>query len=162
LEVKPSIARPIDTGYFADPARQRESLVQNNQSLKPQASSDAADSLHQKEVEVFSETERPPSLLCLLKLKSITAVVTYYPNLICRNEFAILFLVFLNVVRKYGFKYPLGLAIEYIGWKLNALFRIKSQGPTSGNISLRKMLREFVYPEILGDNPVAVLLRKGR
>jgi anaerobic magnesium-protoporphyrin IX monomethyl ester cyclase len=162
LEVKPSIARPIDTGYFADPARQRESLVQNNQSLKPQASSDAEDSLHQKEVEVFSETERPPSLLCLLKLKSITAVVTYYPNLICRNEFAILFLVFLNVVRKYGFKYPLGLAIEYIGWKLNALFRIKSQGPTSGNISLRKMLREFVYPEILGDNPVAVLLRKGR
>jgi hypothetical protein len=162
LEVKPSITRPIDTGYFADPARQREGFAQNDQPLKPQASSDAADSLNQKEEEIFSESERPPFFISLLRRKSISTIATYYPNLIWRVRFFILILVFANSVSKYGFKNSLVLLAEYIGWKLNALFGGKAHFLRPERISLRKLLKILRYLEVPSDNPAMALLRKGR
>jgi anaerobic magnesium-protoporphyrin IX monomethyl ester cyclase len=162
LEVKPSIVRPIDTGYFADPARQREGWAQNNQPLKPQASSDAADSFNQKEEEIFSESERSPSFISLLRKKSISAIATYYPNLIWRVRFFIISFVFANSVRKYGFISSLSLLAEYIGWKLKTLFGAKNHLLMPERISLRKLLKKLKYPEILSDNPAMALLRKGR
>jgi anaerobic magnesium-protoporphyrin IX monomethyl ester cyclase len=162
LEVNPAKAHPVETGYFADPARQRESFVQNDQPLKPQASSDAADSFNQKEEEILSESARPPSLVYLLRQKSISVIATYYPNLIWRFRFFILFLIFANSIRKYGFKNALGLLIEYIGWKVNVLFGAKSHLLRPEHISLRKLLKNLRYPEIPGDNPAMALLRKGR
>jgi len=162
LEVQPSIVRPIDTGYFADPARERESFVRNDQPLKPQASSDAADSLNQKEEEVFSESEWSPSFIYLLRRKSISTIATYYPNLIWRIRFITLFLIFGNSVRKYGFKNSLVLVAEYIRWKLKELFGVKDRVLMPERISLRKLLKKLRYSEIPGDNPAMALLRKGR
>jgi hypothetical protein len=164
INVEPNLSEvPLaDTGYFADPARLRESFAQNDQPLKPQASSDATDSLGPEEEESFSDTERPPSFLCLLKRKSISTMATYYPNLIWRVRFFVIFLVIFRGISKYGFKAPIVLATEYIGWKLNGIFGIKNNSIMPEGVSLRKLLKKLKYPEIPSDNPAMALLRKGR
>jgi len=160
LETKPSLSPSVDTGYFADPARQRESFVLNDQPLRPQASSDAADSLNEKEEEILSE--RAPSFFNLLRRKSVRAMATYYPNLIWRVRFFTFFLILVNSFFKYDFKSFLIFLAEYIGWKLNVLFRVNDSSLMPERISLRKRLKNLKYPEIPSDNPAMALLRKGR
>ncbi len=152
----------IDTGYFADPARQNESLVLNGTPARPQASSDATDSLHEKEEEIFSEGGQSPSLWSLLTLRSIGKMALFYPNFFWRIRSFILVFIFGNCIRKYGLKYSLRILVEYCSWRFTNLLKFKNQNLILEKTSLRKLLKKLIYPEIASDNPAMSVLRKGR
>ena len=152
----------METGYFAEPARQNEIFILKDRLEKQQASSDSADSLHEKEERIVSKNGQPPSLWFLLKQNSFRAMARFYPNYFWKLRSFTLIFIFCNCLSKYGLKYSFEILIEYVRWKVTALFQIKNCGFTSENISLRKTLKKLTYPKIPGDNPLMTLLRKGR
>jgi len=151
-----------DSGYFADPARQNEIPIKITSLPRPQASSDSTDSTHDIEEEVRLDKGKIPSLGSLLRKKSIGSLATFYPHFFWRlKAFAILF-IFGNCVRKYGFKFSMILIFEYLEWRMKVKFKNKGQYFLKEYISLRKILRKKIFPNIEGENPGMTVLRKGR
>jgi radical SAM superfamily enzyme YgiQ (UPF0313 family) len=124
----------MDTGYFADPARKSETM--------------------------FS-SETIPSPWSLLKQKRIGAASTFYPNFFWRTRSFSLVYVLLNSSFKDGFKYGFELLRELFGWKINSLF-CRSNSFIPEYISLRKLIRKKLIPDVSDDNPSMAILRKGR
>ncbi|MBN4079727.1 radical SAM protein [bacterium AH-315-C08] len=151
-----------DSGYFADPARQNEIPVENIRLSRAQASSDSADSNNMIREKVGIEKGRIPSILSLLKQRSIGALATFYPHFFWRFKPLTLIFVFCNCVRKYGFMFPLKLLVEYVGWRLVANLKRQNEKIIPEYISLRKILKKKIFPEIASDNPIMATLRKGR
>jgi hypothetical protein len=115
-----------------------------------------------KKDKVRIEKGRIPSIGSLLKQRSIGSIATFYPQFFWKFKLLTLLLVFFNCVRKYGFMFSLGLFAEYICWGLVAKFKGKSKKIIPEYISLRKLLKKKVFPDIADDNPSMVALRKGR
>ena len=108
------------------------------------------------------ENERIPSLWSLLRQKSIGSVASFYPHFFWRFKPLTLIFVFFNCIRKYSFIYSLKLLAEYIGWKLFGQNKSREKKSIPEYISLRKILKKKLIPDIESDNPRVALLRKGR
>jgi anaerobic magnesium-protoporphyrin IX monomethyl ester cyclase len=151
-----------DSGYFADPARQNEVSIPKICLPRPQASSDSADSNNVMKESVQIENERIPSLWSLLRQKSIGSLAIFYPNFFWRFKPLTTIFVFCNCIRKYGFIISLKLISEYIGWKLTDQFKSGKSKYITEYISLRKILKRNLLPNIQEDNPKMDFFRKGR
>jgi anaerobic magnesium-protoporphyrin IX monomethyl ester cyclase len=160
-EVKERVSM-TDTGYFADPARQKEMPIEKACLPREQASSDAADSVHEVKEKIRLENGQIPTVWSLLKQKSIGSMSTFYPHFFWRFKSLTTVFVFCNCVRKYGFKYSLTLFFDYLYWRLTTLLKDKSSSFIPDNISLRKLLRKKIYADIPSDNPNMAVFRKGR
>jgi hypothetical protein len=126
--------REMDSGYFADPARKSDTM--------------------------FSD-EVIPTPWSLLKQGRIGAASTFYPVFFWKTRNFTLIYVLLNSFLRKGLKYGLPLLWDYVSWKAKNLF----QNPILTNpehISLRKLLRKKLLPDVNGDNPSMAVLRKGR
>ena len=126
--------REVDSGYFADPARKSDTM--------------------------FS-SEAIPSPWSLLKQKRIGAASTFYPVFFWRTRNFALVYVLLNSFLTKGLKYGMPLLWGYVVWKAKNLLH-KPNFTYPENLSLRKILRKKLLPDISGDNPSMALLRKGR
>jgi hypothetical protein len=161
LDVKKE-SQKTDSGYFADPARQNEISIENVGLSRAQASSDSADSNNMIKEKVRIEKGRIPSILSLLKQRSIGALATFYPQFFWKVKPLTVLFVFGNCVRKYAFMFSLKLLIEYAGWRLASNLKRPKQKNFPEYISLRKLLKKKVFPSIASDNPIMAALRKGR
>ena len=126
--------KKMDTGYFADPARQSETRF---------------------------TSETIPSPWSLFKQKRIGAASSFYPIFFWRTRRFSLIYVLLNSFLKQGLKYGFKLLNEYLVWKINFLIR-QSVSSIPEYISLRKLIRKKLIPDISSDNPSMSILRKGR
>tara|TARA_Y100000310_G_C20681399_1_gene816160 strand:- start:1417 stop:3297 length:1881 start_codon:yes stop_codon:yes gene_type:complete len=124
----------MDSGYFADPARQSE---------------------------VRLDGKYIPSPWSLLKQNRIGAASTFYPIFFWRTRHLALIYALLNSANKQGLKYGFNLLWEYLSWKMNSLLN-RSIPSIPEYISLRKLIRKKSLPDISGDNPSMASLRKGR
>ena len=123
-----------DSGYFADPARQSE-------------------------VGFYSDAK--PSPWSLLKQGRISAASSFYPTFFWKTRRLGLMYVLLNSARKEGLKYGVELLLEYFYWKINTLLS-RSTSSIPEYISLRKLIRKKLIPDVSGDNPSMAILRMGR
>jgi anaerobic magnesium-protoporphyrin IX monomethyl ester cyclase len=126
--------REMDSGYFADPARKSDTM--------------------------FS-SEAIPTPWSLLKQRRIGAASTFYPGFFWRTRNFTLIYVLLNSFLRKGLKYSMPLLWDYVVWKAKNLFQ-KPIVTSHDNLSLRKLLRKKLLPDITGDNPSMAVLRKGR
>jgi hypothetical protein len=126
--------KKMDTGYFADPARQSE---------------------------IGFGSETVPSPWSLLKQRRVGAMSTFYPVFFWKTRNLSLIYVLLNSFLKKGLRYGMELISGYLGWKINSLLR-ESISSIPEYISLRKLIRKKLIPDISGDNPSMSILRKGR
>ena len=126
--------KKMDSGYFADPARQSE-------------------------IGLGSETT--PSIWSLIKQRRIGAASTFYPVFFWRTRHFSLIYVLLNSLLKQGPRYGIKLLSEYLDWKTNSLLN-RSISSIPEYTSLRKLIRRKLIPEVSGDNPSMAILRKGR
>ena len=151
-----------DSGYFSDPARQNENAILKVSLPRPQASSDSADSSNVMKENIQFEAEKIPSLWSLLRQKSIGSLATLYPHFFWHFKSLTMIFVFCNSVRKYGFMFSLKLVLDYISWKLVPQSKSKENKSIPKYISLRKILKKKLIPDIESDNPRMAVLRKGR
>jgi anaerobic magnesium-protoporphyrin IX monomethyl ester cyclase len=136
LDESQSVVSNQDTGYFADPARERE-----------KGGTD--------------ENLKIPTLWSLIRQKTISSAATFYPRLFWSlRSFSLLFVI-PNIYRKYGARQTIKLLWEYILWHISKILQSHSPVPPE-NISLRKLLRTGFFPELPTDDPVMAKLRKGR
>ncbi len=149
-----------DSGYFADPARQNEMPIEKTGLPRLQVSSDSANAEIKEEVRL--DKGRIPSAWSLLRQKSIGSLATFYPEYFWKAKFLTTLFVFGNCIRKYGLKFSLVLLFEYLCWTLVTLFKKNKNSFIPKYISLRKVLRKKMVPDIASDNPNMELLRQGR
>ena len=160
-EMKES-AGTTESGYFADPARQNEIPLEGVSLPREQVSSDATDATQGIKEEVRLEQGQIPSVWSLVKQKSISSIATFYPQFFSRNKILIPIFVLANCTRKYGFIYSIRLFFDYLRWLLGDQFKKNKNSIIPEYISLRKLLRKKVFPDIEGENPSMANLRKGR
>ena len=149
-----------DSGYFADPARQNEMPIEKSNLPKVQASSDSANADIKEDI--MLDKGQIPSAWSLLRQKSIGTLATFYPHFFWRAKFLTIVFVLGNCVRKYGCKYSMILLFEYLGWRLALMLKKSKSSFLPEYISLRKLLKKKILPEIASDNPNMAVLRKGR
>ena len=126
-----------DTGYFANPAREKE------------------------RIEIIENLKRP-TLWSLFRQNTISSAATFYPRFFWSfRSFSLLFIV-PNIYRKYGVRQAVMLLWEYAVWHFFKLFGLRSTQKTMEYKSLRKLIRNKFFPDIATDNPVMEPLRKGR
>ncbi|MBT6600616.1 MAG: radical SAM protein [Nitrospina sp.] len=155
-------AGTTESGYFADPARQNEIPLEGASLPREQVSSDATDATQGIKEEVRLEQGQIPSVWSLVKQKSISSIATFYPQFFSRNKILIPIFVLANCTRKYGFIYSIRLFFDYLRWLLGDQFKKNKNSIIPEYISLRKLLRKKVFPDIEGENPSMANLRKGR
>ena len=155
-------AGTTESGYFADPARQNEFPLEEASLPREQVSSDATDATQGIKEEVRLEQGQIPSVWSLVKQKSISSIATFYPQFFSRNKILIPIFVLANCTRKYGFIYSIRLFFDYLRWLLGDQFKKNKNSIIPEYISLRKLLRKKVFPDIEGENPSMANLRKGR
>ena len=126
--------KKLDSGYFADPARKSETTI---------------------------TSDTVPTFWSLLKQNRIGAASSFYPVFFWRTHSLTMIYVLLNLTHKKGIKYGFDLLGEYLGWKISS-FLSRSISSIPEYISLRKLIRKKLIPEISGDNPSMATLRKGR
>ena len=153
---------PMDTGYFADPARQSTGFATGSSLPTPPASRDVVDAHHDVSKKIQPDKGGIPSLWSLFRKKSLGALSTFYPNFFWRTRSLATLFVFGNCIRKYGLKYSMALLFEYLGWWLVSMFKNTNGSNLIEYISLRKLLRKKIFPAISIDNPSMDVLRKGR
>tara|TARA_Y100001960_G_scaffold316387_1_gene383215 strand:- start:2062 stop:2598 length:537 start_codon:yes stop_codon:yes gene_type:complete len=151
-----------DSGYFADPARQNENSISKVSLPRPQASSDSTDSSNVMKENIQFETEKIPSLWSLIRQKSIGSLAIFYPYFFWRFKPLTVVFVFFNCIRKYGFIFSLKLLTEYVGWKVFKKNEFQEKKSIPQYISLRKILKKKLIPDIESDNLAMEILRKGR
>ena len=162
LEEMKETAGTTESGYFADPARQNEIPLEGASLPREQVSSDATDATQGIKEEVRLEQGQIPSVWSLVKQKSISSIATFYPQFFSRNKILIPIFVLANCTRKYGFIYSIRLFFDYLRWLLGDQFKKNKNSIIPEYISLRKLLRKKVFPDIEGENPSMANLRKGR
>lgn len=155
-------AGTTESGYFADPARQNEIPLEGASLPREQVSSDATDATQGIKEEVRLKQGQIPSLWFLVKQKSISSIATFYPQFFSRNKILIPIFILANCTRKYGFIYSVRLFFDYLRWLLGDQFKKNKNSIIPEYISLRKLLRKKVFPDIEGENPSMANLRKGR
>jgi len=156
LDESQAVVSNLDTGYFANPARQKETLM-GTQALYPDATKTNTGPDENKNV-----TSKIPTVWSLMKQNSFSSVSSFYPRFFWyTRHFSIVF-SFLNALRKYGTSPALKMLWEYLGWKFTHFFFSTKKDNPQENISLRKLLRKNFFPEIPQDNPAMDSLRKGR
>ena len=155
-------AGTTESGYFADPARQNEIPLEGASLPREQVSSDATDATQGIKEEVRLKQGQIPSVWSLVKQKSISSIATFYPQFFSRNKILIPIFVLANCTRKYGFIYSIRLFFDYLRWLLGDQFKKNKNSIIPEYISLRKLLRKKVFPDIEGENPSMANLRKGR
>ena len=155
-------AGTTESGYFADPARQNEIPLEGASLPREQVSSDATDATQGIKEEVRLKQGQIPSLWFLVKQKSISSIATFYPQFFSRNKILIPIFVLANCTRKYGFIYSIRLFFDYLRWLSGDQFKKNKNSIIPEYISLRKLLRKKVFPDIEGENPSMANLRKGR
>ena len=160
-EVKKEVPN-TDSGYFSDPARQIENSIPKTSLPRSQVSSDSADSSNVMKENVQIKNKQIPSLWSLLKQKSIGALATFYPQFFWQFKPLTVAFVFLNCMRKYGYMFSLKLFAEYIGWIIVSPFQSMAKKSVPDYISLRKVLKKKLIPDVENDNPQMALFRKGR
>ena len=91
-----SIKNGADSGYFADPARIKESikLVDN----------------------------KIPSFWTLLTKRKFGDMAWFFPEFFWRTRHLIILFVFINSFRKFGKKFTLKMLFEYLQWKISGFF----------------------------------------
>tara|TARA_B100000315_G_C14363922_1_gene489725 strand:+ start:87 stop:560 length:474 start_codon:yes stop_codon:yes gene_type:complete len=144
-----------DSGSFADPARGREIYMGiSSCSDKTETIGDLRNSENIK--------SRIPTVWSLIRQNSTSSVSSFYPRFFWyTRHFSIVF-VLVNALRKYGKTTTLKIFLEYTRWKLSHFSHSTKKKKHAEYISLRKLLRKKVFPEIPQDNPTMAPLRKGR
>jgi len=126
--------KKLDSGYFADPARQSQTKF-------------TSDSI--------------PSIWSLLKQNRIGAASTFYPVFFWHTRrFSIIYTLLNSFLRK-GWRFGLELLFEYLRWKIKSFIRAPHSSIPE-YISLRKLIRKKLIPQIYDDNVAMETLRKGR
>ena len=152
-----------DSGYFAEPARGQEKRLGFSGKQKiVLASSVVADTVHDIEEKFEITNNKVPSLLTLIKNKSLSSVANFYPKLFWNTRRFTLVFIFLNEFRRSGMAYAIKLALSVIKWKLRQIKAPIEKPVDKQEISLRKALRKGIFPAIATDNPVMEKLRLGR
>jgi anaerobic magnesium-protoporphyrin IX monomethyl ester cyclase len=152
-----------DSGYFAEPARTRENTLGLSEKQKIDFdSSIVADTVHDIKEEIEITDNKIPSILSLLRKKSISSMASFYPRLFWFTRWFTFVFIFLNEYRKSGITYAIKLAKSAIRWKFNNIKTALEKSDGKQTLSLRKVLRKGDFPEITTDNPAMEKLRLGR
>jgi anaerobic magnesium-protoporphyrin IX monomethyl ester cyclase len=152
-----------DSGYFAEPARTKENTlglpIKNKIEL---ANSAVADTIRDTQETIEITDNKIPSLLSLLRKRSITSMANFYPRLFWHTRRFTVVYIFLNELRKSGITYSIKLALSAIIWKYHQVKKVTEKPDNEQALSLRKALRKGNLPVIATDNPVMEKLRMGR
>jgi anaerobic magnesium-protoporphyrin IX monomethyl ester cyclase len=152
-----------DSGYFAEPARGQESSLGLSGKKKIEfGSSTVADTVRDINEQIEIENNKIPSLISLLRKKSISSMATFYPRLFWRTRNCTFLYIFLNECRKSGIAYSLKLAATALIWKLKKNKTGLDKSDSQQGLSLRKTLRKSDLYVIDTDNPAMEKLRLGR
>ena len=151
-----------DTGYYADPARSIESSEGENKVWNAPASSHATDTVHEINESIKLTDNKAPSFMALIKKRKFGDMAWFFPNVFWHARYFLILFVLVNSFRKFGKTYTLNMLFEYLQWRIcDALSPQKSRTITE-YISLRKLLKKKIFPDITSDNPIMANLRKGR
>ena len=103
-----------------------------------------------------------PGIWSLWRQNMLGSISSFYPGFFWRmRHFSLVFALF-NSVRKYGILLGINILGEFIMWKIKRTFFANETEETIKCISLRKLVNNNFFPEILTDNPAMESLRKGR
>jgi anaerobic magnesium-protoporphyrin IX monomethyl ester cyclase len=150
-----------DSGYFAEPARSQEKKIRlSGKQTIELSDSNISDTIHDIEEKIEIIDNQIPSLFSLLRKKSLSSVVSFYPEIFWATRKCTFIYIFLNECRKSGAISTIKLALNSIKWKLGQI-KTTIDGVEKG-LSLRKALRKGVLPLITADNPAMKKLRLGR
>ena len=103
-----------------------------------------------------------PTLFSLARQNTFSSVSSFYPRFFWRMRPFTMVFVIINEFRKHGTPQTIKLLREYLIWHFSRIFRFKTSQKSIEYLSLRKLLKKNFYPEVSGDNPAMVALRKGR
>jgi len=151
-----------DTGFFAAPARNHETLIDETNLSITEKGASLPGSTDAAKDEVRREERQFPSVWDLIKKRSLSTAAVFYPKFFERVQFLNIFFVFANCVRKYGWLHFFKMLAEYLDWLLRSVFTIQKSKFITEHTSLRKQLRKKIFPDIETDNPAMDILRKGR
>jgi len=134
-----------DSGYFAEPARMREQPQNGDSGSKDETGPGI------------------PSLWNLIRRRAkVGHIAMFYPRFFHHGRKILVFLVLINVLRKYGGKKASKVLFEYLQWKIKNILPGGKHGFSIPYISLRKLTEKNLVPSISTDSPAMVELRKGR
>ncbi|MBN4077998.1 cobalamin-dependent protein [Nitrospina gracilis] len=151
-----------DTGYYADPARSIECSESENKSWDAPASSHATDSVHDINESIKLTDNKAPSFSTLIKKRKFGDMAWFFPNVFWYARHFLILFVLLNSFRKFGKTYTLNMLFEYLQWKIRDTLSLSRGRSITEYISLRKLLKKKIFPDITTDNPIMADLRKGR
>ena len=125
-------------------------------------SSVVSDTVHDIKEKIEIKDNKIPSILSLLRKKSISSMASFYPQLFWFTRRFTFIFIFLNEYRKSGIIYSIILGINAIKWKLKQIKINLDESDGKQALSLRKVLRKGHIPAITTDNPAMKKLRLGR
>jgi anaerobic magnesium-protoporphyrin IX monomethyl ester cyclase len=158
----PSAEEPEkDSGYFADPARMKESN-RVRKTVPEMASTGPTDTVNEKTVRIEIIDKQLPSIFSLIKQRAkVGHIAMFYPRFFWQTRHFLILFIILNTFRKYPRKIAWNMTKEYLLWKLG-ISKIKGNATTGTFLSLRKVIKKNLIPDIETDHPVMAPLRKGR
>lgn len=136
-----------DTGYFANPKRLVDTSI----------TTDTINKSDDITMELSEDAVTVPSLGQLLREKKFGLAIICYPVLAYRLRRLLPLFVLLKAVANGGVPYALGMAGEYIAWRLG----LSRMSNTIAGRSLRKVMRED-FSALPNDDPSMQPLRDGR
>ena len=154
-----------DTGYFADPARIKEHLILDLKKKFGNApvSADFTDTLHEQESRIQVVDQQLPSLKSLIRQRAkIGHIAMFYPRFFWRTRHFLILLIIANTFRKYPFKLAWSMTLEYLQWKILNFSSQVAALERGHHLSLRKILRKNILPDIGEGDPAMTALRRGR
>ena len=103
-----------------------------------------------------------PGIWSLWRPNMLGSISSFYPRFFWRIRYFSLVFALFNSVRKYGILLGIKILGEFIMWKIKRTFFANETEETIKYISLRKLVNNNFFPEILTDNPAMESLRKDR
>ena len=149
-----------DSGYFASPARDNETIDDNLlESKKVQVvSSETSSNIAQEEFTTFVY----PSLLHLLKNRKFGQVAVFYPRLVWTFRSFLWVMALVSGINKYDKKMLLSMLKEYLVWKAKEFIGFNKRSKFFQYDSLRRILRKDKEGEIASDSEGMKIIRLGR
>ncbi|PIR00075.1 MAG: radical SAM protein [Nitrospinae bacterium CG11_big_fil_rev_8_21_14_0_20_45_15] len=161
IQSKPAEEESKDSGYFADPARIKEQEL--GQRKAPEMTSmGPTDTVNEKTVRIEILDKQMPSILSLIKQRAkVGHIAMFYPRFFWQTRHFLILFIIANTFRKYPRRIAWNMTKEYLLWKLG-VSKIKGNTTTGNYLSLRKVIKKNLIPDIETDHPIMAPLRKGR
>ncbi len=161
ITTSPEEEKAKDSGYFADPARIKDKN-RNRKTTPEMSSTGPTDTVNEKAVRIEIIDKQLPSIFSLIKQRAkVGHIAMFYPQFFWNTRHILILFIIANTFRKYPGKIAWSMTKEYLLWRLG-LSKMKKDISTSAYLSLRKILRKNLIPDIETDHPGMAPLRKGR